>query len=245
MIPMNSYNGFIPFFVDYKEGFLHGNMTANSHSNRDTPKLLFLHGEQPDQNINDYLALRQVLFQRYDLNSCGFDFLGHGNSAGYWRAFNLHQRLDQADEIVNACFDCKPFGIVASYMSVDTAIRLAAVHPVETLTLIPPDFKEKDDRLTGATFAQIDVLKFWQETDVFDLFKKFKGKVSILNTGSDGIKHQINMTDSLYKNACYAEEKKIIRHDVERTPSSGRDLLSSTVLLDAILELNISVKVMS
>lgn len=132
-----------PFFIDYDGVYLHGDLLLKDADM--PPALLFLHGAVSGGR-QGLLLLRQILLAKHGVSSCAFDFAGYGSTAG--ELFLVDSCLDvqfaQASDVVDACFDCQPFGIVAADIHADVAVRLMADYPVHHLLLLnPPDGWDK------------------------------------------------------------------------------------------------------
>ena len=126
-----------PFFINFKKDFIHGNLISMDQASS-VPEILFLHGANPVENSADFLVLRQMLAEKYNIRSCAFDFIGHGNTGGNWKTSTVEKRTDQSVDIINACFDSQPLSIVASGLGAYTAIKLTQLFPVKNLILLAP-----------------------------------------------------------------------------------------------------------
>lgn len=103
------------------------------------PELLCLHGVE-QEGRRAFLLLRQVLWEKYGISSCAFDFAGYGSSGGTALPFahGVRDYLEQASDIVDACFDSQPFSIVAADEGTQVATRLGSLFPVRQLVLLNP-----------------------------------------------------------------------------------------------------------
>ena len=120
-----------PFFIQFDHTYLHGDLLP--YQDMDAPNILFLHGIESPESRTLFFMLRQVLFNQYHISSCSFDFVGHGDTGGRY-SNNLQYRLRQVMDIVDACFDSRPFSVVSSQP--DLACALAQVRPVQHLMLL-------------------------------------------------------------------------------------------------------------
>lgn len=128
-----------PFFIEIDGFYLHGDFLLN-HADA-FPSILFLHGSV-SSGRSGFLLLRRLLLKKYGISSCAFDFVGHGSTAGEQALVNscIEAQFAQASAIVDACFDCQPFGIVAADIHTDVALRLMEDYQVRHLLLLnPPD----------------------------------------------------------------------------------------------------------
>ena len=172
-----------PFFIEYEQAFIHGNTlgTEKGHA----PAILFLHGEEPSENRNVFLLLRQTLLERYAISSCAFDFVGHGTTGGSWEESNLSSRTEEAANIINACFDSQPFMVVATSMGAYSALKLTELFPIESLVLVSP--KVYATEMYSVALGSLEepmafVPDHWEKTDAWSIIGRFKGSVSIVGT---------------------------------------------------------------
>lgn len=95
------------------------------------PEVLCLHGGGAEGR-SSFLLLRHILFEKHAVSSCAFDFYGE--------SFDMSQQdhLNQASDIIDACFDSQPFSIVAADVSAWVALQLAESFPVRQLVLLNP-----------------------------------------------------------------------------------------------------------
>jgi Predicted hydrolases or acyltransferases (alpha/beta hydrolase superfamily) len=126
-----------PFFIEYSGSYLHGDMLPKGMD--EPPEVLCLHGEGAEGR-SSFLLLRHILLEKHSISSCAFDFYGHGRSCGEGAATGLYreEHLNQAADIVDACFDSQPFSIVAADWSIWVALQLAESFPVRQLVLLNP-----------------------------------------------------------------------------------------------------------
>lgn len=127
-----------PFFIEFSGGYLHGDLLQQPDSIDDPPAVLFLHGSGNKDDRTGFSLVRQILLNYHGISSCAFDFVGHGGTSGEGERSSLVQRTAQVQDIVDACFDCQPFSIVAIGTGAYPALKLAALAPVRSLTLIAP-----------------------------------------------------------------------------------------------------------
>lgn len=171
------------FYVEFEQTYLHGNILGAA--NKITPDILFLHGNELSEEANDFFLLRQFLLKRAGISSCAFDFVGHGNTGGDWASSSLYHRTCQAGDVAEACFDSKPFMIVAAGAGAYTAIRLTELFPINNLILITPSVHAPENYLTcfgeiGEQSLEGSFLVDWERTDAWSIIEKFRGGVSII-----------------------------------------------------------------
>lgn len=116
-----------PFFIEFGSNYLHGDILP---VNMDTPpEVLCLHGLGAEGR-KGFLLLRQVLWEKYAISSCAFDFCECcGSGADY---------VGQATDIIDACFDSKAFSIIAADVSVPTALSLADTFSIRRMVFLNP-----------------------------------------------------------------------------------------------------------
>lgn len=124
-----------PFFIEFGDNYLHGDLLPRDSDT--LPEILFLHGEQ-HEGRGEFLLLRQVLLEQYGISSCAFDFIGYGSTGGKRHPLHLQERVAQASDIINACFDLQAFSIVAADISAEVALSLTSCFPVRHLVVLNP-----------------------------------------------------------------------------------------------------------
>ena len=110
------------------------------------PEVLCLHGVE---GRSSFLLLRHILSEKFSSSSCAFDFYDESLNA------SRPDYLNQASDIVDACFDSQPFSIVAADRNVGVALQLAKVCRVRQLILLNPSGDCQD---MGDTPCQIVTL---------------------------------------------------------------------------------------
>ncbi len=126
-----------PFFIEFEQTYLHGDMLLEPDSDQ-PPALLFIDGIGESEERSQFSVLRQVLLKRHHISSCAFDSIGNGNTGGNWKTGSLQHRILQAGEVIDACFDSKPFSIIAIGIGAYAAIRLLDSADVKHLILLSP-----------------------------------------------------------------------------------------------------------
>ncbi len=124
-----------PFFIEFGRIYLQGDLLPRDADK--LPEVLFLHGEQKSGR-EDFLLLREILFEQFDISSCAFDFLGYGTTGGTLLPLALQDRVAQASDIIDACFDAQPLSIVATDINTDVALQLTKSFPIRHLVLMNP-----------------------------------------------------------------------------------------------------------
>lgn len=135
-----------PFFIEYSSTYLHGDLLPKDMDA--PPEVLCLHGGGAEGR-SGFLLLRHILFEKHSISSCAFDFYGESGES-----FDSSQQdyLNQATDIIDACFDSQPLSIVATDQNVNVALQLAKICPVRQLILLNPPEACQD---TGETPCQI------------------------------------------------------------------------------------------
>lgn len=118
-----------PFFIEYSSIYLHGDILPKELE--EPPEVLCLHGGGVEGR-SSFLLLRHILFEKYSISSCAFDFY-QGSLDPYRQEY-----LNQAVDIIDACFDSQPFSIVASDLSAGIALQLTKIFSVRQLILLNP-----------------------------------------------------------------------------------------------------------
>ncbi|MGB0848728.1 MAG: YqiA/YcfP family alpha/beta fold hydrolase [Thiolinea sp.] len=200
-----------PFFIEFKDDFIHGNVITAS-GNSDAPEVLFIHGCNPVENSSDFLVLRQMLAEKYLVSSCAFDFPGHGNTGADWGESTIELRTAQSVDIINACFDSQPLSIVASGLGAYTAIKLTQLVTVNNLILLVPALcaYEACNINLGDNYNDFTELTYsWPMTDALSIIQFYEGGISILGAGT-GSSTQREVAGQLFANALRAKERRAI-----------------------------------
>lgn len=188
-----------PFFIEFEQSYLHGDMLPGEYGDA-LPNILFLHGEEHDEDRRQFFLLRQMLFKQYGLSSCVFDFIGHGSTGGDWRESSLQQRTQQAGDIVDACFDGQPFSIVAVGMGAYTALKLMEMASVRHLVLLVPKLYCR--ALYTLSFADITSEQLdncscsVEQSDALTIMQRFHGNLCLVaaeqETGGSHVIEQLH-----------------------------------------------------
>lgn len=180
-----------PFFIEFEQTYLHGDILRLPDDIYEPPVLLFLHNAVPSEDRSAYNLLRQLLLSQHGLSSCAFDFIGHGSTGGKWGCTTLQERTAQALDIVDACFDCQPFSIVGVGTGAYTALRMLPQSPVSNLVLVTPALYSPD--MDAATFCEVfgqqkaDTPKNWEQADVWEAVQGFQGGMCVVTTSEDQV----------------------------------------------------------
>ncbi len=174
-----------PFFIEFSDTYLHGDVLHKFSAEEDPPSILFLHGDSPSDNRSELLVLRQLLLHYYNVTSCAFDFLGHGCSSGSGKQKSLQQRAEQATDVIDSCFDSQPFSIVAAESGIYTALKLLETAPVENLVLIAPTIHNPETHALnlGEIFGeqQLCASQSPENSDVFyKALQNFQGEICMI-----------------------------------------------------------------
>ena len=198
-----------PFFIEFKDDFIHGNIIT-PQGKLNAPETLFLHGCNPVENSSDFLVLRQILAEKYGINSCAFDFTGHGNTGGNWSDSTIELRTAQSVDIINACFDSQPFNIVASGLGAYTAIKLTQLFNVKNLILLAPALcaYEACNVSLGKNYDEFAEFAYsWSMTDALSILQFYEGGVSILVSDTRS-SLQREVAGQLFSNALRARKRR-------------------------------------
>ncbi|CAA6826290.1 MAG: Unknown protein [uncultured Thiotrichaceae bacterium] len=200
-----------PFFIEFEQTFLHGDILLKESADA-PPSILCLHGGSPSAERNNFFLLRQLLLNQYGLSSCSFDFIGHGSTGGKLQDSSLQQRTRQASDIVDACFDSKPFSILAQGMSAYTALKLTQVFSVSNLVLLTPKIYSHNNYSLpfGEDLLQMAQLpNNWKNSDACSIIENFQGKISLI--GTDQHKRiSTKVINTLNEHAVSAKQKQTL-----------------------------------
>ncbi len=197
-----------PFIIEFNDDFIHGNIITASDKTS-TPEVLFIHGCNPTENSNDFLVLRQMLAEKHGVNSCAFDFPGHGNTGANWSESTIELLTEQTVDIINACFDSQPLNIVASGLGAYTAIKLTQLFAIKNLVLLAPALcaYEAYNISLGKNYDGFaEFTHSWSMTDALSIIQFYEGGISILGAGA-GSSVQREMSGQLFANALRARER--------------------------------------
>lgn len=197
-----------PFFIEFNGDFIHGNIITASGRNS-APEVLFIHGCNPVENSSDFLVLRQMLAEKYGINSCAFDFPGHGNTGANWNESTIELRTSQSLDIISACFDSQPLNIVASGLGAYTAIKLTQLCTVKNLVLLVPALCAYEACNISLETNYNECTEFaysWPMTDALSIVQFFGGGISILGAGT-GSAVQREVAGQLFANSLRARER--------------------------------------
>ena len=143
--------------------------------------LLFLHGAGPttDKTVHQYL---EEALLPYNIESCSFDFYGHGEKKIPLSESSLKKRYVEAKQAIQDFHLTEPLNICGSSMGGYIAIKLLEEFKVQNLILFCPaiyDTKAFDVPFDERFTSIIRKEHSWMQTDAFDTFKKFTGNVLI------------------------------------------------------------------
>ncbi|EIJ36780.1 alpha/beta hydrolase family protein [Thiothrix nivea] len=222
-----------PFFIEFEQVYLHGDMLRPPDKVDYPPAVLFLHGADRSEDRTVFNVLRQLLLSQYGLSSCAFDFIGHGSTGGKWGCSTLQECTAQALDMVDACFDCQPFSIVGVGMGAYTALKVVPEDSVSNLVLITPALYSPE--VYETTLCEVfnqdapDAPKHWKQTDVWEVMQGFQGKVSIVTASQDQMIPP-EIATRLYSQAGVARERRIVE-----VPGSSHALIAFANRHPAIL----------
>lgn len=181
-----------PFFIGFSKTYLHGDILSKPGKAEDPPAVLCLHDATKANDRTEFYLLRQLLLRKYDLSSCTFDFIGHGGTAGTWEHTSLQQGIEQILDIVDSCFDCQPFNVVAVGMSAYMALKILPVSQIANLVLITPVIDDSEMYPLGFSAALDqqgpDAVRSLDSAGIWNNVKEFRGGLcSVVTTCQDGV----------------------------------------------------------
>lgn len=133
--------------------------------------------------------LLEELGRRVRLNSCTFDFSGHGRSTGLLSELSLERRDRQSQYIIKKHNFAKPI-IIGSSMGGDTALRMLKHFEPELIVLFCPAIYTKDAYTTPFTAEFTEVIrkpKSWENSELLQELKKYKGKLLVFIGDNDEV----------------------------------------------------------
>jgi len=190
------------FEVNFQGHFLKGDKVG---VNCET---VFLHGAGQSSRKR-FDKLRKSLNKK-GFSSLGFDFIGHGETGGEMTDTSLDIRTKQAISVIDE-HSLQTLNLIGSSMSAYTAIKLTEIFSVENLVLLVPGiYTPKAYTVNfGSSFSEIiRVQNSWQDSDAFEILKKFKGNLLILAAQNDHVIPQELLT-MLFDSAINANSKKL------------------------------------
>jgi hypothetical protein len=174
--------------------------------------LLFLHGAGPttDKTVHQYL---EEALLPYNIESCSFDFYGHGEKKIPLSESSLKKRYVEAKQAIQDFHLTEPLNICGSSMGGYIAIKLLEEFKVQNLILFCPaiyDTKAFDVPFDERFTSIIRKEHSWMQTDAFDTFKKFTGNVLIFIGENDEVipDSLLSMIDTSLEQA---QSKELIR----------------------------------
>ena len=149
-------------------------------SNDGQAEVLLLHGAGTTNRAR-YDTFREFLAEK-GISSCAMDFIGHGETGGDLKETSLKERTEEVLAVVKSLNIKSPLKIIAFSMSGYTAIKLTEILPIESIVMMAPGVYDANayNLKFGHGFSEaIRALKSWQNTDVWSILNKFKGKMLI------------------------------------------------------------------
>jgi uncharacterized protein len=219
----------IPFTIHSEGHLLKGEKTSEENTS-----LLCMHGAGTSSK-HLLEPLRIGLFT-HQLHSAAFDFIGHGDTGGVLAFSSLHERLNQACDVIEALCSPQPLSIIASSMSGYTAIKLTEKYMIQNLILFVPAVYHVDAFSIPFNQGFSDIIrqpKSWLHTDAWDILQKFEGNLLIVYAENDAV-IPVEIVEKLYESAANAKTRKM--HLVEKSPHRVLDFLAQNqaVLQDVI-----------
>lgn len=172
--------------LSFGEYVLNGNHYYNAIPS--THKVLLLHGGGLKTTKDKFHKLRLDLLEN-GIESYALDFIGHGDNNEDLYKTSLHNRVLQAKAFIDK-YITGDFSIIASSMSGYISIKLTELYYIKSLILFVPALysKEAYDINFGIDFTNI-IRKdnSWENTDAFDIVKKYNGNVLLINAEDDNV----------------------------------------------------------
>jgi pimeloyl-ACP methyl ester carboxylesterase len=150
--------------------------------------ILFLHGAGAGNKERGKLLLQ--LLEHKGINSCTFDFWGHGETGGNLTDSSLADRVTQAQSVIDFFKINELKGVIGSSMGGYIAIKLLETILIDNLFLFAPGvFTEKAFNTSfGPEFSElIRQEKSWFDSDAFRIMENFSGNLIIFVGTEDAI----------------------------------------------------------
>ena len=194
------------FSVDFESTKLVGDIMPATAQ----PNILVLHGAGNSNRARyDYLRLPLA---KDGLSTCAFDMVGHGDTGGSLASSNLHDRTDQAKEVINKQMSDGPIGIIGGSMGGYTAVKLCEEHPVDRLVLVvPAAYTESayDLNFDEEFSREIREKDSWRKSDAWRIIAKFTGQLLIVAAENDEVIPRA-IPELLFESAVSAKQRKLI-----------------------------------
>lgn len=174
---------------------------------KDKPNVIFLHGAG-NTTASSFDSIRTKLAED-GISSAAFDCIGHGKTGGDLQSSSLFDRTNQAEKVIESTQLGKPLTIVARSMGGYTALKLTERCPIDILVLLVPAVYTKD--AYGVNFGEkftniIRQERSWENSDAWDIVKKFKGKLLVVSAELDEV-IPIEIPNRIFSAAISASEK--------------------------------------
>jgi hypothetical protein len=152
------------------------------------PAVLCLHGAGRSCR-RSFLPLRRHLYGQ-GLDSCAFDFVGHGQTGGALEGQTLAARTAQACRVIDTQALAWPLTLVGISMGAYIALRLTAIYPTAALVLIVPAVYSA--AAYGLPFGPafrgaIRRYESWRDSDAWELVARFAGHLLIVAGERDAV----------------------------------------------------------
>lgn len=199
---------FHKFILNHNNRQIAADICTSRDSSRLPPRILCLHGGGPNTGRGRFDRLRIELSNR-NVETCAFDFIGHGDSGGELRSTSLRDRTEQAALLIEKRM-ARPLVLLAASMGGYTAIKLLEGQPISGLILFAPAVyaSEAYNIKFGPDFSTIIRQQgSWANSDAWQILSGFKGKVFIVAAEKDAVvpKEVINKIYTSCLNASYRE----------------------------------------
>lgn len=175
------------------------------------PRFVFLHGGGNGTKERIYNIASPLLDN--NVNLLAFDFSGQGESTGDLKKSSLQKRTQEANEIVHQFASTDPLIMCGASMGGFIAIKMLENHSIETLILFCPALYDAKAYTVpfDAGFTEIIRTPYsWRNADVFEVLRKFQGKLLIVIGEEDEIIPS-EVIELIFSHASTASKKEIYR----------------------------------
>lgn len=202
----------LPFVVSSEGHHLKGDQLLS----QSISPVLFLHGAgQSTRHLFD--PIRHELAMQ-NMASIAFDFIGHGETGGCLHSSSLHQRFQQACDVIETLAVSQSLSLVASSMSGYTAIKLTEKYEIQHLILIVPAVYHPDAYFVPFNQGFSTIIRkaqSWRYSDAWSIMQQFKGDLLIIAAERDEVVPN-EIIHQLYASASSAKSRKC--HFVANSP---------------------------
>lgn len=162
--------------------------TINYGKNKQPPTVISLHGGGPsNRNTTKYIA---EYLAKKDLTVIRFDYSGQGESTGLMKESSLSKRLNETKKVLDSFHVNHPITVIGTSMGGHIASLLTTLFNVQCLILFCPaayDRNAFDIPFTDEFTKIIRKLNSYENSNVFEILKQFKGKSLTIIGNNDAI----------------------------------------------------------